>query len=202
MQAFISPSFPAHRELGAPETLQNLIILSVIILAIQGAKRKIWKVEKIAFVIVAAVSVFLLLEEMDYGRHMYRQFIDPSIKWGIWNVHFMHEGLLTKILTVVVYITLPLFFCALPFAVRKISNPWVKYLSPEPYALGTVLGMVLVAQTSQFLNNLDKYAEFSRQSGMIMSEFAEAFVYWVFFLYFYEIVYKRHTPDFASIGKK
>lgn len=202
MQAFISPSFPAHRELGAPENLQNLIILSVIILAIQGAKRKIWKIEKMAFLIVAVFSVFLLLEEMDYGRHMYRQFIDHTFKWGIWNVHFMHEGLLTKILTVVVYITLPLFFCILPLAARKSSNPWVKYLSPEPYAIGTVLGMILVSQTSQFLNNLDMYAEFSRQSGMIMSEFGEAFLYWVFFLYFYEIVYKRNTPDFAPIGMK
>jgi len=200
MQTFISPS--THRELGAPENIQNLIIFSVIILAIQGAKRKIWKMEKSAFVIVAAVSVFLLLEEMDYGRHIYKHFIDPSFKWSIWNVHFMQEGLLTKILTVVVYIVLPLFFCVLPLLARKSSNHWVKYLSPEPYSIGTVLGMVLVSQTSQFLNNLDMYAEFSRQSGMIMSEFGEGYVHLLFFLYFYEIIYKRNTPDFASIGTK
>jgi len=200
MQTFISPD--THRELGAPENIQNLIILSVIIIAIQGARRKTWKIEKIAFVIVAAVSLFLLLEEMDYGRHLYRYFIDPSFGWRIWNVHFMQQGLLSKILLVVVYTVLPLFFCALPLVARKSSNPWVKYLSPEPYSIGTVLGMLLVSQTSQFLNHLDMYAELSLRSGMIMSEFGEAFVHLLFFLYFFEIVHKRITPDFASIGKK
>ena len=93
MQTFVSPA--THRELGAPENIQNLIILSVIFLACKGAQRKAWKIEKIAFVIVAAVSLFLLLEEMDYGRHVYKYFIDPSFKWKIWNVHFMKQGLLT-----------------------------------------------------------------------------------------------------------
>ena len=199
MQTFISPS--THRELGAPENIQNLIIFSVIIIAIQGAKRKVWKIEKSAFVIVAATSLFLLLEEMDYGRHIYKYFIDPTFKWEIWNVHFMQQGLLNKILLVVVYTMLPLFFCLLPFVARKSSNLWLKYLSPEPHSLGTVLGMVLVSQISQFLNNLDTFAEFSRQSGMIMSEFGEGYVHLLFFLYFYEIIYKRHTPDSTAFGE-
>ena len=200
MQTFVSPA--THRELGAPENIQNLIIFSVIILAFQGVKRKVWKIEKIAFVLVAATSLFLLLEETDYGRHLYKYFIDPSYRWPIWNVHFMQMGLLNRILLVVVYTMLPLFFCILPFVARKSSNLWVKYLSPEPHSLGTVLGMILVSQSSQFLNNLDMYAEFSRKSGMIMSEFGEGFVHLLFFLYFYEIVYKRTTPDFTSFGKK
>jgi len=200
MQTFISPS--THRELGAPENIQNLIIFSVIILGILGAKRKVWKIEKIAFAIVAAMSLFLLLEEMDYGRHLYKYFIDPSYKRKIWNVHFMQHGLLTHILNAVVYSMLPLFFCILPLVARKSSNPWVKYLSPEPYSIGTVLGMVLLSQTSQFLNNLEMFVGFSKKSGMIMSEFGEGYVHLLFFLYFYEIIYKRNTPDLISIGKK
>jgi hypothetical protein len=200
MQTFVSPRF--HRELGAPENIQNLIIFATFILGFIGAKRKGWKIEKIAFYLVSAGSLFLLMEEMDYGRHLYKFFIEPSYKNKIWNVHFMQQGLLNKILLVVVYTMLPLFFCFLPFYAKKSTNPWVKYLSPAPHSLGTVLGMILVSQVSQYLNNLPSFYEFSQQSTMIMSEFGEGYIHLLFFLYFYEIVFNRKTPDYSAFEKK
>ena len=198
MQSFVAPGI--NREFGALENLQLLIILATVVVSIQGVFRKKLKLEKIAFAVVAFASLIFLLEELDYGLHYVEYFSGEKYVGGARNIHnyiLNPYGLdFDAVISPVVYFILGLGFWILPLLARKTIDPWFRYLTPEPYSIGTIIGMVAVAQVAFFLDKIDMHSNHALRGNI--SEFGEVFVHYIFFMYFFELVYKRKTPDFQS----
>lgn len=196
MQNFVAPEF--NREFGALENLEHLIILALIVVALQGAFRKTLKWERISFAVVAVASLVLLLEELDYGLHYVEYFSGEKYEGGARNIHnfiLRPYGLdFDKVVSPVVYCALGLGFCILPILVLlgKLTHPWVRYLTPEPHSIGTIISMVAVAQVAFFLDKIDLHNNHSFKGNI--TEFGEGFVHFLIFMYFFELVYKRKTP--------
>jgi len=197
MQSFAAPEI--NREFGAVENLQHLIILAIIIVTIQGVYRKTLKWERIVFAVVAVAGLILFLEELDYGLHYMEYFRGEKYAGGPRNVHnfiLNPYGLdFDKVMSPVVYFVLGLCFCILPLLVlaRKLTHPWFRYLIPEPHSIGTIIGMVAVAQVAFFLDKIDMHSNHALRINI--TEFGEGFVHYIIFIYLVELVYKRKTPD-------
>ncbi len=200
MQSFAAPEF--NREFGAVENVQHLVINGMIVVAIVGSIRKKLKWEKIAFALMAVASLILLLEELDYGLHQVEYFTGEVYEGGARNIHnyiLRPYGLdFDKVMSPLVYCVLGLGFCILPIlvSVGKLTHPWFRYLTPEPYSMGTIIGMVAVAQMAFFLDKIDLHNNHSLKGNI--TEFGEGFVYYLIFIYFFELVFKRKTPDLKS----
>ena len=200
MQSFAAPEI--NREFGAVENLQHLIILAIIVVAIQGVFRKTLKWERIVFAAVAVSGLMLLLEEVDYGLHYLEYFSGEKYEGGARNVHnfvLNPYGLdFDKVMSPVVYFVLGAGFCLLPLLVlaRKLTRPWFRYLIPEPHSMGTIIAMVAVAQAAFFLDKIDMHSNHSLRVNI--TEFGEGYVYYLFFIYLVELVFKRKTPEGES----
>jgi len=190
MQTLVAPR--KNREFGLLENLQNVILILAAVVAAQGIRRKTLMLEKIAFFIVLLGSVFLLLEELDYGIHFMELLRGETIKVDIRNLHNLNDSRYLPLIDLIVFSILILFFCIYPLAARRSSNPWVRYLAPEFYSIGTVVSMVAVFQIAYFIYTQDVPHNLSLNSNT--TEFDEVFVYYIFFIYFFELVYKRVTP--------
>jgi hypothetical protein len=198
MQSFVAPEI--NREFGALENLQLLIILAIVVVAIQGVLQKKLKLERIAFAVVAFASLIFLLEEMDYGLHYVEYFSGEKYVGGARNIHnyiLNPYGLdFDAVISPVVYFILGLGFCILPLMARKTTDPWFRYLTPEPHSIGTIISMVAVAQVAFFLDKIDMHNNHALRGNI--SEFGEVFVHYIFFMFMFELVYKRKTPDLLS----
>ena len=202
MQSFAAPEI--NREFGALETLEHLIILALVVVTIRGVYLKTLKWERIAFAVASAASLLLFLEELDYGLHFVEYLSGEKYEEGPRNLHnyiLRPYGLdFDKVMAPVVYCVLGLGFCILPLLILagKLTHPWARYLTPEPHSMGTIIAMVAVAQVAFFLDKIDMH---SNQALRInISEFGELFVHYIFFMYFFELVYKRKTPGQESGG--
>jgi hypothetical protein len=193
MQSFSAPEI--NREFGAVENLQHLIIFAAMGVAIMGVYRKTLKWEKIAFAAVAAISLIVLLEELDYGLHYVDYISGEKYESGPRNIHnyiLNPYGFdFDKVFSPVVYGVLGFGFCILPILVYKriLTNPWFLYLAPEPHSISTIIGMVVVSQVAFYLDKIDMHNNHSLRVNI--SEFGESFVYYIFFIYLFELVYKR-----------
>ncbi len=191
MQGVVAPR-GLGRELGAPENIQLLIILGMIVVSIQGIRRKRWKWERAAFAGAVLTSLFMLLEEMDYGVH-FMNAIDVALPWEkteFRNIHNVGEG--TDIFKNINATAIVLLFLVLPLLTWKMKQPWVRYVTPERYAIGTLICMTLTIQIALYL----AYHTELPQKGLEgnISEFQEIFLYYIWFLHLFEIVHKRIAP--------
>jgi len=186
MQTLVAPE--KNREFGLLENLHNVILISVVFVAIQGIRRRTLTLEKIAFFIVILGSIFLLLEETDYGRDYIGLLRGEKIKVDFRSLHNLNQNRYLPIIDQIVYSILILFFCIYPLAARRSSNPWVRYLAPEIHSLGTVFSMFTVPKIAYFIYAPTWQPNMSLEN---MTEFSEVFVYYIFFIYFFELVYKR-----------
>lgn len=190
MQTLVAPA--KNREFGLLENLQNVILISAAVVAAQGIRRKTLALEKFAFFIVVLGAIFLLLEETDYG-HFYMELLrGEKFQVDFRNLHNMDQNRYGPIYDKIVYAILILFFCIYPLAARKSSNRWVRYLAPETYSIGTLVSTFTVFQVAYYIYAQGVPHNMSLHSNM--TEFGEVFVYYIFFVYFFELVYKRAAP--------
>ena len=180
------------RELGAPENIQLLIILGMIVVSVQGIRRKKWKWERAAFAWAILTSLFMLLEEMDYGVH-FMNAIDVTLPWeqpNFTNIHNVGEG--TDMFKNINAMAIVLLFLVLPLVTWKMRQPWVRYVTPERYAIGTLICMTLTTQIALYLAYHTELPHKGLEGNI--SEFQEIFLYYIWFLHLFEIVHKRVTP--------
>jgi len=190
MQSLVAPV--KHREFGLLENLQNVILIAVVFVAVQGIRRKTLLLEKISFFIVILGSIFLLLEETDYGHHYMELWRGEKFKVDFRNFHNMERYRYRNIINNTVYTILVLLFFIYPLAARRSTNRWVRYLAPHPYSIGTLIGMTVVFQVAYYIYSHDGAHNLSLSHNI--TEFGEVFIHYIFFVYFFELVYKRATP--------
>ena len=200
LQSIISPNLPGidfntKREMGLLENLDNLLLVGIVIVAACGLRRKKLAPERVGFVLILLFSVWVLLEEVDYGWH-FREFFLGQHSGSFRNIH--NIGHTTQVIKSVVDLGMVVLFVALPLAARRVRWPLLRYAAPTAYSILTLVVMVLVRTLAHGLES-QGYGRGGTLTNNI-SEFRELVVYYIFLLYVVEIVFLRSPLRRAGPG--
>ena len=200
LSEFIAPEF--NREFGIVENLQLLLLIMIFFLAVKGARTHKTKMEKYAYIVVAAATAFIFLEEIDYGLHYYDiltgrnkdnvatiQVFDTKVR----NFHNNQNDVL-DIMKLASYAVIAIFFVVLPLLPQKLKQkyPLLGYLSPTRYIVITAFCLLVLNQIARYLYKNFDYSNPSLNANV--SEFEELMTYYIIFLYIREMI-KKELPD-------
>jgi hypothetical protein len=187
MQAVVA--HPYNRELGLLEHLENAFLLIIIILVIVLLRRAKGTMLTTFFILCLGGFVFLFLEEIDYGFHYinYYKGIRPGEDTIVRNLHNREKGTISKMMWVC-YAAI-LFIMVLPHIYKDRLAPWVRTLVPSLRLQFTILAIPLVSKFPFYLDSLDFTPNGALHRNL--SEFEEIMIYYIFFLYFYELTIKK-----------
>jgi len=197
LQAFVAApdiegiSLYSRREFGALEMLQNAVLLGVVIVAVLSVFRHPDKTVRGMMVAVALGATFLLLEEMDYGMHIYRWWSRaPADEMARVNLH--NKGRLTHYIKAVGTGGAVALFIVAPFVLRTSTNRWVRYIVPH-WSLGLVLLSALLIRSA-----VHELAGRGLGRGLEnnLSEFREVLMYYLGLAY--TVVLSRRVPGDAG----
>lgn len=197
LQRIITPHMPdlhpnSAREFGLLENLQNVLLLAMCAMAFMGVRRQTQRVGKAAMAALGIFSAFILLEETDYGLHLYEWIMDvpPGEHAEDRNLH--NVGDRTSRTKQIVDVGMVIFFLIMPFALAKSRKPLVRYLAPDRFSTLTIVCMFIVRTLAHELNDRG----FGEGGGIVknISEFRELVTYYVFTLYVFEIAIGRTPP--------
>ena len=193
---------PEHnREFGVVENIQLALLLMIFLLALKGARTHKVQIEKYAYILVAAATAFVFLEEIDYGLHYYDiltgrskdnvaaiQVFDTKIR----NLH-NNENNVLNIMKLISYGIIILFFVVLPLLPDKLKqkHPLLAYLTPSRYIVITAFCLLVLNQFALYLYKNFDYSNASLNANV--SEFEEIMTYYIIFLYIREMV-RKHLP--------
>jgi len=179
-----------NREFGLLENLENTLLLGVIILSYILLKNARHFIVRIIYLLCLLTSVFMLLEEIDYGFHVWNYFqgIHPQQDTVIRNIHNQGKNTI-KILMWIGYAIILLFILVMPHLNRKNFPTWFKNFVPSVKLHFTVLTLPFISRFPHFLNKKDFDTNMSLYHNL--SEFEEFAIYYIFFLFFYEMKKKQ-----------
>lgn len=167
-----------NREFGLLENLQLVLIAIVIWGAIHGLRRAQTGPEKALFAVIAVVSVFVFLEEMDYGLHFY-EYLTGNQGPEIRNFHNEnhHLSLINKVAGVIIAV----FYIALPLLGPYSNNRIVRYFTPPRLILATALCAFAARSMAHYLEDAGYYPHGPLDGNI--AEFREFFTYYLTMLY-------------------
>jgi len=192
LQSIVSPNWDlpnrdAPREFGLLENLQNVCLIAIIAIAIRAAKRA-HAVHRFIFAGIGLFTVFVLLEELDYGLHYYELVTgwkshDPE---QVRNVH--NIGDVDRFMKTAMDATLILFFGILPLTLRRSENRWVRAYLPSVYCVLTLIVMLAMRTLAHGLQDAGVGNPGSIEKNL--SEFRELNTYYLAMLYIYDIAHR------------
>jgi len=186
----------SSREFGLLENIQNIVLIAIIIIAFTGFRRKRLRWDKAAFGFITAFGVFVLLEELDYGLHIYEYV--RGIPWSdsstFRNVHNIGET--TQLAKQVVDTGMVVLFVIAPLALARSKKPLVRYLTPDRYSVLTMLAALIVRFVAHALKDHGFGTWGTMHSNL--SEFRELITYYVFMLYLVEVALLRNLDLMKS----
>lgn len=226
LQRLVSPALPplapdSWREFGLLENLQNFLLLAITCVALAGVARKRLLLERTVLGMLACFTLFVLLEEVDYGVHWknyftseeHFQWFQPAREWddslvqridltsNPFNVH--NVGKLNLVFKGAANIVVAVFFVILPLAARRMKHPWIRYAAPDPAILMTVAVMLVMRMIVHTLGDWESGLieaamaageTAPRERGTIslnLSEFRELNVYYLGLVYLGNLVFLR-----------
>lgn len=186
---FESVPMNSRREFGLLETLQHLMLLAVVVIAVRSAISKPHWLLKVFMGLVALGTAFLLLEELDYGLHYYEYLAgvkhdETAVFRNLHNV----GGRTAQLKSIGTVLAVVVFGIA-PFALSGSKNRWVRYFTPSPYM---ALLLVVAVMTRTIAHTLDARGLGYGLAGNL-SEFRELVLYYTGLAY--TIVLARRTLD-------
>lgn len=192
LQSIIAPAF--NRELGLLESTQHLLLVAVIAMAVLGLRRAEVLMERLGYGLATALAVFQLLEELNYGYHYLHALGIITDSGGVrWNLH--NRGVSTPMKNAGDLVLLVYFFL-LPLLVRPGWPGWVRFLAPPRLLIVTILCSVAVSKLGHSLNDRADLSNHVLESGI--SEFREAFIYYIVLLYVRDLVVNRRWPGWRG----
>lgn len=226
LQRLVCPKLPplpadSWREFGLLENVQNLLLLFMVLVLLAGVWRSTEKLQRIGFALVAAFTLFVLLEEVDYFTHWYRYFTsDIEFEWfrpvplgelmaladandEVANFSLHNQGDMIKVFKFIGDFTIVFLFVLIPLVAPFIDNRYVRYAAPDRYAILTAVMMLLTSKLIHLIGKLDKHffteavlngKEPSWEVGAIssnLSEFRELNVYYLCLVYLIILVFYR-----------
>jgi hypothetical protein len=193
LEDFIAPKI--NREFGLIENVQLLLLILIFLRAIKGVRTREAKIEKYGFLLVAILTVFLFLEEIDYGLHYYDYFTGkPEIKQvvvfdqKVRNIH--NNGPMQNLFKLTSYGVIIIFFVILPLVTSKFKEKHavLNFLSPSRLIISTAACLLILNQIALYLYH--KYNSPSSSLTANVSEFEEIMIYYIVLLYVSEMVKK------------
>jgi len=186
-------------ELGIVENIQLVLLLMIFIICVIAVRKKKNRIEKVIFVFLSVFSLFVFFEEIDYGRHWvlyfkgheYTLFRDLT---GQRNIHNLGNN--AKLFKRSVYPFMGLIFVLAPFVIHKIKNPILRYLTPSKWFVITAIITVFSYVVPRLLVDLNIFEDGG--FGWNIGEFSEIMVYYIFFLYLYEIIFEKNLNDYLA----
>lgn len=183
----------SRRELGLLETLHNVLILIAFIAAVRGVIRTRVPFARAVFAVFAAGSLFMLLEEMDYGLHYYEWIagVAPENSVEVRNLH--NQGISSPMKTAGNLLQI-LGFVVAPLALWRVRSPWVRYLVPSPYFLLTMLCALITSRIGHTFEFRAEAIGFENNIG----EFRETVTYYMAMLYVMQLARKNPPRSDAA----
>ena len=194
LQRLVSPTvFGMHpdtgRELGLLENLQNGLLLAILVILAFGIQRKSEKIERLVFACLLVFSLFVFLEEIDYGLHYY-EYARGVPFWRAAQIRNVHNiSGTTKVIKNLVDVGMGVLFVVLPLAFAKSTRPLFRYVTPDRFAIFTMIVMVCTSKLAHLLKDLDVGTRGSIHKNI--SEFRELTIYYLFVIYLATIVFGR-----------
>lgn len=188
-----------NREFGLIENTQLIIILGIFIIAFKALRKEKINFKKYIFIAFSLLSIFMFLEEIDYGAHIVdyyhgRSWTEALAKNGgennIINIH--NQGNLLHYIKLSAYVSFALFLVIVPAIIRKtkFSNIYLNWLIPSTYFIYTLISMTALNQVARFIDKKMEHATVTSLHKNV-SEFEEVFIYYIMLLYIFELVYKN-----------
>jgi hypothetical protein len=189
-QELVCPS--VNWELGIVENMQILLLIMILVINVMAIFRKKNKIEKIAFSVLSIFTLFVLLEEIDYGGHFLRYFKGTADTFfvemtGKANVHNLGNN--AKIFKRSIYPLMLVLFIITPLYIHKFKNPFLKYLIPGKWFVITAFITILSYAVPRLLVDFNILADGG--FGVNIGEFSEIMIYYIFFLYLYELIFEK-----------
>jgi hypothetical protein len=199
-----------NREFGIVENIQNILLILIFLLALKGFRTQEIRIEKYGYALIMVATVFMFLEEIDYGLHYYDYITgkrdDEVTKIEIFNEevrNFHNNGrVILNVLKLVSYTVIILFFVALPLLPSSIKTkfPLLKYLSPSTLIISTAASLLILNQIALYLY---KHYDYNNPSlDRNVSEFEEIMTYYIIFLYLREMVSKPKQLSYLAFKRK
>ena len=182
MEQIIAPTY--DREFGLLENLDAVLIFCTLIVLIRTAFLPMRSIFRVAFILACLVTLFMFLEEIDYGLHLIEWIkgIPPGQGAKIRNIH--NQGETTDDIKDVANVIIAGVFVILPYVDRLKKFLLVKVFSPSKMIFFTVMATALIALTHEVLDPLNLASNHVLDSNQ--SEFEEVLIYYTFFVYFRE----------------
>lgn len=179
-------------ELGAPENIQLFLLLLIFIVSIYGIRKKEIKLEKLVFVCLAVFTLFVFLEEIDYGLHFLKYFeghTDTAFRKLTNRVNVHNLGNNAKLFKRSIYPLMGTLFIVTPLLKNRVNHSLLKYLIPNKGIIITAIITILSYIIPRFLVDFNIFKDGGL--GVNIGEFSEIMVYYIFLIYLYEIVFKK-----------
>ena len=173
----------ARREFALLETLQHLLLLAMCIITLRNVPRTENRFDQAVLLGIAAFSMLVLLEEIDYGLHFYEfaMGIPEDQAQDLRNIH-NSSGYLGAIKRISDY-SMALLFVIAPFALATVKKPLIRRYLPDKYSALTFAVAMLIRNIAHPLD--DRGYGTGLQSNI--AEFREFVTYYLFFLYTYQL---------------
>ena len=201
LQSIVAPTIEglhpfSWREFGALELLQNVALIAIIVLLADSARRAGTRLMRLALVVAAVGFVFVLLEEVDYGRHWY-EYVTGDVgplspdDWDR-NLHNRRTGegvQYARYMRFGASVFIGIAFVFAPLLLQRSRRPLVQLLLPSRWMIATVVLMVLLSDLAHALEDAGR-ATIAGVPGNLernISEFRELVLYYLFGLYCLEL---------------
>ncbi len=181
------------REFGLVENLQNLFLAAGFVLALREALKADIRFPRLVFGVIAVTCLVVLAEEMDYGITYYEYLAGVSPDDAVKTRSLHNIGRIDRYLKRIIDGAMVLVFVIAPIALRWVRNGLVRYLTPDPYNLLTMLTTVIVSTTAHALDDRGLGVGL----GSHMSEFREVIIYYIGVIYILDLG-KREPPGRAA----
>ena len=197
LQNIVAPSIDSvplfsAREFGALELLQNFFLLSVVFFSIRcfvAAKGFLVRFVALSLILI---SVFVFLEEIDYGAHFIEYFTGEygSLAQETWSRNWHNKTNSSGVqnvsyLKLVANIGLLSGFVLAPLLLSKVRNPTIRLLVPSRWMISTVVLILVLGFLAHYLDD-GGHSMIGGTPGNLhknVSEFRELNMYYLFLLY-------------------
>jgi hypothetical protein len=186
----------ANWEWGLLENIQLSVILVISGLSLFAFFKKTALLQRLLFGSLFFFSIFIALEEIDYGAHFIQYFRGEQTSFllertGMLNIH--NQGNNNTLFRRTAYGLMMIVFAISPFLNKKFFHPLIEYLIPKPRMLLVVMLFLLFYWVPRYLVRSETF-----EPGVLgfanIGEFTELMVYFSFLLYVVQIVFKKEWP--------
>lgn len=182
-----------NRELGLLEGLQNLVLLVILGMTAMRAYDSDTPIERGVFLVFVAGTLFMLLEELDYGTHYWwaLQGWDMEARPTV-SLHNIEGDRYLDFYKKGGDMVMTLWFVLFPWVARNVRNVWVQFLRPRPMFGLAFIVAVLLSDVAHYFS--DHYPPEPHYLDATIGEFRELFTYYIWLLYFGTLARLRHWP--------